>query len=92
MRRTIPIDAAGRLVLPKAIRDRLHLNAGSRLEVELDGDSVRLRPSAEGAGVVVSKDGRLLISTGADEFDAVAAVRADREGRDEKLAGVIGGS
>ena len=32
MTATITIDTAGRLVLPKAMRDRLHLSAGPALD------------------------------------------------------------
>jgi AbrB family looped-hinge helix DNA binding protein len=39
------IDAAGRLVIPKAIRDRLGLRGGEKLEVEeWDGEITVARP------------------------------------------------
>lgn len=44
MTETITIDKAGRLVLPKAVRDALHLSPGDRLELDLTGDQVTLRP------------------------------------------------
>ena len=39
------IDSAGRLVIPKALRDRLGLEQGS-VEVEADGADLRVRPLA----------------------------------------------
>ena len=50
MRTSVTIDKAGRLVLPKTMRDALHLKPGSSLEVEQRDDEVVLRlpqPEAE---------------------------------------------
>ena len=41
---SITIDAAGRVVIPQAIRRRLGLNAGSKLDIEEVDGSVVLRP------------------------------------------------
>lgn len=41
---TVTIDKAGRLVLPKVIRDTLKLSPGDKLELDLSGDQVTLRP------------------------------------------------
>ena len=40
------IDKAGRLVIPKALRDRLGLGPGS-VEVVADGSALRIEPLAE---------------------------------------------
>jgi AbrB family looped-hinge helix DNA binding protein len=45
---TVAIDKAGRLVLPKPLRERLRLHAGSQLEIEFHGDHLRLRPVDQG--------------------------------------------
>ena len=37
------IDSAGRVVVPKAVRDRLCLLPGDELEAEVDGDSFNVR-------------------------------------------------
>lgn len=42
---TIQIDQAGRLVLPKPLRDRFHLQAGDSLTVQVKGESIELRPA-----------------------------------------------
>lgn len=39
---SITIDQAGRLVIPKSIRDRFNLVPGSKLEVDASGDEIRL--------------------------------------------------
>jgi AbrB family looped-hinge helix DNA binding protein len=41
---TIKIDKAGRIVLPKPVRERLHLREGSELELEERADGLTLRP------------------------------------------------
>lgn len=57
----ITIDAAGRLVVPKAMRARLALREGSRLHVrEEDGKRLVLEPVAEEA-VPAEADGLLVI-------------------------------
>ncbi len=40
------IDSAGRLVIPKVLRDRLGLRQGA-VEVEADGADLRVKPIAE---------------------------------------------
>jgi AbrB family looped-hinge helix DNA binding protein len=40
----LTVDKAGRIVLPKPVRDRLQLEAGDTLELEMDGERINLRP------------------------------------------------
>jgi len=40
----LTLDKAGRMVLPKALRDELQLSPGDMLEVESSGEQVTLRP------------------------------------------------
>ena len=44
MNTTVTIDGAGRVVLPKPLRDELRLEAGDTLQLELEGERVTLRP------------------------------------------------
>jgi AbrB family looped-hinge helix DNA binding protein len=56
MDRVITIDGAGRVVLPKDLRERLHLHQGSRLRVVDEGNRVTLEPLGD-ATPIVEKDG-----------------------------------
>ena len=38
------IDKAGRIVIPKPLRDQLHLGPGDTLEMESAGEQITLRP------------------------------------------------
>ena len=72
------IDKAGRLVVPKALRDQIGLRAGA-VELIADGTGIRIEPVA-GEGLV-EEGGRLIIpasGTGIDD-ELVRALRdADR--------------
>ncbi|MGC2174922.1 MAG: AbrB/MazE/SpoVT family DNA-binding domain-containing protein [Acidimicrobiales bacterium] len=63
------IDKAGRLVVPKVLRDRLGLQSGE-VEITADGASLRVEPVFDDS--LVEKDGRLVIPTSnaiiTDEF------------------------
>jgi len=53
------IDKAGRLVVPKELRDRLGIAAGSRVEIREDGSGLRVDLVA--SDHIVEIDGRLLV-------------------------------
>jgi AbrB family looped-hinge helix DNA binding protein len=40
----VSLDKAGRIVLPKPLRDELRLTAGDALEAEASGEEITLRP------------------------------------------------
>ena len=44
MANTISIDKAGRIVVPKPLREKLGLEAGDNLQIASDGDQITLRP------------------------------------------------
>ena len=57
------IDKAGRVVIPKEIRDRQRLGPGAEIEIVENGDRLELiLPDDRAEAVLVEKDGRLVIS------------------------------
>ena len=40
----LTLDKAGRIVLPKALRDQMQLGAGDTLQLESEGERITLRP------------------------------------------------
>jgi AbrB family looped-hinge helix DNA binding protein len=69
------IDKAGRLVIPKQLRDYVGLRAGE-VEVTAEGSGLRVEPLAEES--LVERDGRLLIPGAGVKIDD-ALVRSLRD-------------
>jgi len=85
---TLKIDSAGRIVLPKPVRERLGLRAGTDLELVESDDGLILRPLKRQASMILV-DG-LWVHQGklarASDFDRLLA--EDREERMRKAAGL----
>lgn len=60
------IDKAGRLVIPKQLRDRLGLRPGE-VEVTADGTGLRVEPLAQES--LEERDGRLVIPAAGSGID-----------------------
>jgi len=77
---TVQIDHAGRLVLPKSMRDRFRLRGGDTLAIEVRGEAIELRPT-RGVGQLARVNG-VLVFTGPRPLDGggdlVAESRAER--------------
>lgn len=83
MTATVTLDKAGRLVLPKPVRDQLHLRAGSKLRLDVTGDRMEL--SQEVPEVKIEKRGKRRVIVGWEGFDAAKAVREMREDQVARL-------
>ena len=63
----VPIDKAGRVVLPKNVREELAINPGDMLKVSINGNEVTLRPKKDSAGFV-RRGQALVFSSGGDDL------------------------
>ena len=83
---TLTVDKAGRVVLPKPLRDRLRLRPGSRLDVVATDGGLLLTPVEQGPDLV--REGEWWVSTGrADPGSSLAeAVADDRAARLDELS------
>lgn len=79
------LDKAGRIVLPKPLRDELHLAAGDDLEIDASGEEITLRP-VRGRAQLHKKHGVWVYRTGeplsaATVSDTVREIRRERDAR-----------
>ena len=75
----VPIDKAGRIVLPKAVRHELAIKPGDVLRVAVQGLAVTLTPDKETTGFV--RHGKALVfSTTGDDLLTAGAIEALLEG------------
>lgn len=63
------IDAAGRLVIPKALRNELKLTAGTPLEIRIHGGLIEIQPAATPMRLV--RRGKGLVATTDDPLPVV---------------------
>ena len=91
MNSTVTLDKAGRVVIPKALRDELRLVPGDSLTLESDGDHVMLRPVRSASalhkkrGIWVFRGNRTLTAVETDQ-----ALESVREVRHQELRGSKG--
>ena len=83
MNTRLTIDKAGRVVIPKPLREELRLEPGDALEMESAGEQITLRPVrgtgplAKEHGVWVFRTGQVLAASVADEV--LEQVRTERD-------------
>jgi len=80
----IQIDKAGRVVLPKPLREQFNLVPGDKLRLSVEGNSFKLEPT-DPAGKLVKKGSLLVFTGGFAEPITTAKVNEllerEREGR-----------
>jgi AbrB family looped-hinge helix DNA binding protein len=85
MNATAEIDKAGRLVVPKKMRDALHLVPGTRLTLRTEGEAIVVQQEVKGRGLY-RKNGMLVYDIGRPvPPEAVDWVNQDREERIEHI-------
>ena len=83
MNTRLTLDKAGRVVIPKRLREELHLGPGDALELEVAGEEITLRPVRGTApltkerGVWVFRTGQPLSAVSTDEM--LRQVRSERD-------------
>ena len=85
---TVTLDKAGRVVIPKTLRDELRLIPGDTLALESDGDLLMLRP-VRSSSPLWKKRG-IWVFHGDRKISAAETERAlenVRQGRDRELRG-----
>jgi AbrB family looped-hinge helix DNA binding protein len=84
----LTLDKAGRIVLPKSVRDELRLEAGDMLELESSGDKIILRP-AQANGQLVKKHGVWVFQSGEPLTEEIVekTARKIRKERDDRIWG-----
>jgi AbrB family looped-hinge helix DNA binding protein len=86
------IDKAGRVVVPKRLRDALHLVPGTRLSLRLDGERLLIEPESKPRGLYMDR-GTLVYDAGpGPATDAVDEIAKAREARMRAILSDIAGS
>ena len=82
----LKLDKLGRVVLPKPLRARYGVRAGTELEIVEGAQEFALRPARSGPSLV--EVGGILVHQGVPqgELDIVNAIREDREERLQHLS------
>lgn len=82
MNMRVTLDKAGRVVLPKSLRDELHLAPGDMLDLTVEGEHVTMRPRRTAPplqkerGIWVFRTGEPLTAT--EVSDTLHAIREQR--------------
>lgn len=85
MKTTAQIDRAGRLVVPKAFRDALHLRPGDRLRIRTEGEALVLEPEPVYAKTRIAEDGWPVLENGSKRLplsvfnDVLQQIREERD-------------
>ena len=84
----LTLDKAGRVVIPKPLRDELHLSSGDSLEIESRGDEIVLRPVRQ--EVSLRKERGIWVAYGLEPIGADVTDSVLQSIRDERDAQNLG--
>jgi AbrB family looped-hinge helix DNA binding protein len=88
MNATVEIDKSGRLVVPKKVREAMHLQAGDKLEMNVEGDRMTLAPQRGGKGLY-EKNGWLVWDSGVP-MSVEQSLRLIDDAREERIQHLLG--
>ncbi len=81
------LDKAGRVVIPKTLREELHLAPGDALQLNTAGEQITLRPVR--ASVPIRKEDGVWVYRSGQRMD-VPIRKLIEEGRDERHRSILG--
>jgi len=84
----VRIDSAGRIIVPKKVRERLGLRRDSKLELEESPEAITLKPVRRESPLVNDRRGHLVFTgkpIGVIDWDGL--IEEDREARIRKIGG-----
>jgi AbrB family looped-hinge helix DNA binding protein len=87
----VPIDGAGRIVLPKSVREDLAIKPGDVFKVSVSGATVTLTPGNATAGFVRSGKALVFSAGGAGSLSQETIQEALEAGREERHVRVASG-
>lgn len=84
----VRIDSAGRIIVPKKVRERLGLRKDSELQLEEGAEMITLKPVRQESALVSDRRGHLVFTgkpIGNIDWDRL--IEEDREARIRKIGG-----
>jgi AbrB family looped-hinge helix DNA binding protein len=85
---TLTLDKAGRIVVPKPLRDRLGLRAGMKLEVTESPEGLVLKPASEKPAMLLEDGFWVHQGVAPKGFDWDKFIEEQREERHRKVSGL----
>lgn len=86
MTKRLSLDKAGRVVIPKPMREALGLRPGDALIVEGSGESITLKPARDESAVRRERGHWVYHGALPKHFSITDAIRTDREERIRRLS------
>jgi AbrB family looped-hinge helix DNA binding protein len=87
----VPIDQAGRIVLPKRVREELAIKPGDTFKISIAGVAVTLTPNKESTGFVRKGKALVFSTPGEETLSEKTAQEILESGRGERDSRVVEG-